>query len=60
MAKRTPFSTGLSLILMLAATATAASAAATLLTRRRTSQRHISHLAHKADIKSWENEGGNT
>ena len=60
MANRNPLPTGLSLILLLAATATAAGAAATLLTRRRTVQRRLSHLEHKADIKSWENEGGNT
>lgn len=58
MANRNPFSTGLGLLLMLAATAMAASAAATLLSRRRT-QRRVAHLEHKADIKSWENEGGN-
>ena len=59
MANRTPLSTGLSWILMLAAAATAGGAAATLLSRRRT-QRRVAHLEHKADIKSWENEGGNT
>lgn len=58
MANRTPLATGMSLILMLAATATAAGAAVTLLSRRRI-QRRVAHLEHKADIKSWENEGGN-
>lgn len=58
MVNRNPLSTGLSWILMLAAAATAGGAAATLLSRRRT-QRRVAHLEHKADIKSWENEGGN-
>ena len=58
MANRTPLSTGLSWILVLAATATAAGAAVTLLSRRRV-ERRVAHLEHKADIKSWENEGGN-
>ena len=59
MANRTPLATGLSWILVLAATATVAGAAATLLARRKF-QRRVAHLEHKADIKSWENEGGNT
>jgi hypothetical protein len=58
MTNRNPIATGLGWILMMAATATAASAAATLLARRRV-QRRVAHLEHKADIKSWENEGGN-
>ena len=58
MTNRTPISTGLSWMLMFAAAATAGGAAATLLSRRRT-QRRVAHLEHKADIKSWENEGGN-
>ena len=58
MSNRNALSTGLGLILMLAATATAAGAAAALLSRRRI-QRRVAHLEHKADIKSWENEGGN-
>jgi len=58
MANRTPLATGLGWILMLAAAATAGGAAAALISRRGT-QRRIAHLEHKADIKSWENEGGN-
>ncbi|MEO7742111.1 MAG: hypothetical protein ABIR98_04175 [Usitatibacter sp.] len=59
MAKRNLVPTGLGWFLMLAATATAAGAAATLFSRRRI-QRRVAHLEHKADIKSWENEGGNS
>ena len=59
MANRNRLSTGLGWILMLAATATAGAAAATLVSRRRV-QRRVAHLEHKAHIKSWENEGGNT
>ena len=59
MKNRNALSTGLGWIVMLAAAATAGGTAAALLSRRRT-QRRVSHLEHKAHIKSWENEGGNT
>jgi hypothetical protein len=49
-------STGWYLLLALAAGA-AGGAAATLLARG--NQRHAARIEHKADVKNWENEGGN-
>ena len=45
--------------LFLAVAAGAAGGAAAALWSRRRHHRHVAHLQHKADIKSWENEGGN-
>ena len=39
-----------------AGTAAGVSRAARL---RRQQDRHRAHIAHKADVKAWENEGGN-
>ena len=58
MDNRSSLATSLGWVLVLAAAATAGGAAATLLSRRSV-QRRVSHLEHKADIKAWENEGGN-
>lgn len=43
--------------LLLAVAAGAAGAAAMILSRSR-HHRRAAHLGHKADIRSWENEGG--
>jgi hypothetical protein len=45
-------------VLLLAVAAGAAGAAAAMLSRGRHHRRAAAHRAHKADIKSWENEGG--
>lgn len=44
-------------VLLLAVAAGAAGAAAAMLSRGR-HHRRMAHQGHKADIRSWENEGG--
>jgi hypothetical protein len=46
-------------VLVLAAAAAAAGGAAVAMSWRCQHAHRIAHTAHKADIKEWENEGGN-
>ena len=47
------------LVLLLAVAAGLTGAVAATLSRRRHHRNHTAHLEQKADIKCWENEGGN-